>query len=158
MDDRNSKVWQATLTPHRSLSRNGFFILMGLVGAVNLVVAVMFVILGAWPIAGFAGLDVLLVWWAFRVNFADARKLEVRGDGNVRIRRETNGRGGKTVTTIAGLAMNHVELQGLLKDLKRVCGAGGATKDGVLELQGDHCDLVLRELAKKGIKAKRAGG
>ena len=47
MDDRNSKVWQATLTPHRSLSRNGFFILMGLVGAVNLVVAVVFVILGS---------------------------------------------------------------------------------------------------------------
>lgn len=76
MDDRNSKVWQATLTPHRSLDRHGFLILMGLVVAVNLVVAVMFVVLGAWPIAGFAGLDVLLVWWAFRANFADARKLE----------------------------------------------------------------------------------
>jgi len=76
MDDRNSKVWQATLTPHRSLTREGFYLLMGLVIAVNLVVAGMFVALGAWPIAGFAGLDVLLVWWAFRVNFADARKLE----------------------------------------------------------------------------------
>lgn len=89
---------------------------------------------------------------------ADARKLEVRGDGNVRVRRETNGRGGKTVTTITGLAMNQVDLQSLLKDFKRVCGAGGALKGAVLELQGDHCDLVLRELAKKGIKAKRAGG
>ena len=76
MDDRNSKVWQATLTPHRSLTREGFFVVMGLVILVNLVVAGMFVALGAWPIAGFAGLDVLLVWWAFRVNFADARKLE----------------------------------------------------------------------------------
>jgi uncharacterized membrane protein len=76
MDDRNSKVWQATLTPHRSLTRQGFFILMGLVLAVNLVVAGMFIVLGAWPIAGFAGLDVVLVWWAFRVNYADARKLE----------------------------------------------------------------------------------
>ena len=76
MDDRNSKVWQATLTPHRSLSRQGFYVLMGLVIAVNLVVAGMFVALGAWPIGGFAGLDVLLVWWAFRVNFADARTLE----------------------------------------------------------------------------------
>jgi translation initiation factor 1 len=46
----------------------------------------------------------------------------------------------------------------MLKDLKRVCGAGGAVKDGVLEVQGDHCDLVLRELEKRGIKAKRAGG
>ena len=76
MDDRNSKVWQATLTPHRSLTREGFYVVMGLVILVNLVVAGMFVALGAWPIAGFAGLDVLLVWWAFKVNFADARKLE----------------------------------------------------------------------------------
>lgn len=76
MDDRNSKVWQATLTPHRSLTRQGFLVLMGLVIAINLIVAGMFVALGAWPIAGFAGLDVLLVWWAFKVNFADARKLE----------------------------------------------------------------------------------
>lgn len=76
MDDRNSKLWQATLTPHRSLTREGFLLLMGLVVLVNLVVAGMFVALGAWPIAGFAGLDVLLVWWAFRANFADARKLE----------------------------------------------------------------------------------
>jgi len=89
---------------------------------------------------------------------ADARKLQVRGDGNVRVRRETNGRGGKTVTTIAGLALNQVELQALLKDFKRVCGAGGASKDGVLEIQGDHCELILRELARRGIKAKRAGG
>jgi uncharacterized membrane protein len=76
MDDRNSKVWQATLTPHRSLTKQGFLVLMGLVVAINLIVAGMFVALGAWPIAGFAGLDVLLVWWAFKANFADARKLE----------------------------------------------------------------------------------
>jgi translation initiation factor 1 len=84
--------------------------------------------------------------------------MEVKGDGNVRVRRETNGRGGKTVTTIAGLALNQVELQTLLKDFKRVCGAGGSIKDGVIEIQGDHCDHVLRELGRRGIKAKRAGG
>ncbi len=76
MDDRNSKVWQATLTPHRSLTREGFLAVMGLVILVNLVVGGMFMAMGAWPIAGFAGLDVLLVWWAFRANFADARQLE----------------------------------------------------------------------------------
>lgn len=76
MEESNRKVWQATLTPHRSLTREGFYVLMGLVILVNLVVAGMFVALGAWPIAGFAGLDVLFVWWAFRVNFADARRLE----------------------------------------------------------------------------------
>ena len=76
MEDCNSKVWQATLTPHRSLTRQGFLVLMGAVIAVNVIVAGMFVALGAWPIAGFAGLDVLLIWLAFKVNFADARKLE----------------------------------------------------------------------------------
>ena len=76
MEDRNSKLWQATLTPHRSLTKEGFLAVMGLVVVVNLVVGGMFVLLGAWPIAGFAGLDVLLVWWAFRANFADARQME----------------------------------------------------------------------------------
>jgi len=93
-----------------------------------------------------------------KCSCAEARRLVVRGDGNVRVRRETNGRGGKTVTTIAGLALNQSELESMLKDLKRVCGAGGALKDGVLEVQGDHCDLVLRELGSRGIRAKRAGG
>lgn len=76
MDASNGKVWQATLTPHRSLTRQGFLTVMGLVIAVNLVVGGMFMAMGAWPIAGFAGLDVLLVWWAFRANFAAARRLE----------------------------------------------------------------------------------
>ena len=76
MDASNSKAWQATLTPHRSLTREGFIVVMILVVAVNLVVGGMFMAIGAWPVAGFAGLDVLLVWWAFKANFADARQLE----------------------------------------------------------------------------------
>lgn len=76
----------------------------------------------------------------------------------MRVQRETKGRGGKTVTIVSGLAMNREQLTALLKDLKRLCGAGGAFKDGALELQGDHCELVLRELVAKGIRAKRAGG
>lgn len=76
MDASNSKAWQATLTPHRSLGRQGFLTLMFLVAAVNLVVGGLFMAIGAWPVAGFAGLDVLIIWWAFRVNFADARQLE----------------------------------------------------------------------------------
>ena len=76
MEESNSKVWQATLTPHRSLTKQGFLIVMGLVVAVNLVVGGLFMAIGAWPVAGFAGLDVLLIWWAFRANFADARRME----------------------------------------------------------------------------------
>lgn len=89
---------------------------------------------------------------------ADDKRKEVKGDGNVKVRRETKGRAGKTVTTIAGLAMNEDQLKALLSDFQRVCGCGGAVKDGVLEIQGDHCDLILAQLGKRGIRAKRAGG
>ncbi len=71
-----TKAWQATLMPHRSLTRAGFLLIMGLVIMINLVVGGLFMVVGAWPVAAFAGLDVLLVWWAFRVNFADARQVE----------------------------------------------------------------------------------
>jgi uncharacterized membrane protein len=71
-----TKPWQATLVPHRSLNRAGFVAVMALVAVVNLVVGGLFMALGAWPVAGFAGLDVLIIWWAFRANFADARKME----------------------------------------------------------------------------------
>lgn len=88
----------------------------------------------------------------------EAERTKIRGDGDVKVRRETAGRAGKTVTTVAGLALDTAGLEALLKDLKRVCGAGGAVKEGVLEVQGDHCELVLRELLKRGLKAKRVGG
>jgi translation initiation factor 1 len=89
---------------------------------------------------------------------ASDKKKAVLGSGAVRVRRETKGRGGKTVTTISGLAMNQEQLAVMLKELKRLCGSGGAIKEGAIEVQGDHCDAVLRELAARGIQAKRAGG
>jgi translation initiation factor 1 len=89
---------------------------------------------------------------------AAERKAQVLGDGKVRVRRETSGRAGKTVSTISGLAMPEGELQLLLKELKQRCGCGGSLKDGVLEIQGDHCELLLQELGRRGISAKRAGG
>jgi translation initiation factor 1 len=88
---------------------------------------------------------------------ASKRDSEIRGDGNVKVRRETKGRGGKTVTTVTGLALTRHGLRSLLSDLKRLVGGGGTEKDGILELQGDHCKLVLAELLKRGIKAKGAG-
>jgi len=76
MERSNPKTWQAVLTPYRSLSRRGFILVMSLIAAINLVVGGMFYAIGAWPVVGFLGLDVLAIWWAFRVNFADARKAE----------------------------------------------------------------------------------
>lgn len=76
MDDGSRKTWAATLTPHRSLSRRGFHLLMAVVGGINLFGALYFYVQGAWPIVGFMGLDVALVYWAFKRNYADARVAE----------------------------------------------------------------------------------
>jgi uncharacterized membrane protein len=64
------------LTPHRSLSRKGFLLIMGGIAGLNLIGGTVFWLLGAWPVVGFMGLDVLLIWWAFRANFAAARRAE----------------------------------------------------------------------------------
>ena len=81
-----------------------------------------------------------------------------RGDGIVRVRREKKGRRGKTVTTISGIPLPSEELARLASELKRRCGTGGSAKNGVVEIQGDHCDALALELADRGYKVKRAGG
>lgn len=80
------------------------------------------------------------------------------GDGVVRIRRETKGRGGKTVTVISGVPLDSSAVKFLATELKKICGAGGAQKDGVIEIQGDHCVTVMQELERRGFRVKRAGG
>lgn len=81
-----------------------------------------------------------------------------RGDGQVRVSRERAGRGGKTVTLVRGLALDEPAFVALGKRLRSACGAGGAAKDGVIEVQGDHVERVLDLLAKEGHAAKRSGG
>jgi uncharacterized membrane protein len=66
----------AVLAPHRSLSRRGFNLLMLIVGGVSFVYGVAFLLMGAWPVFGFLGLDVLLIWLAFRANYRSARQTE----------------------------------------------------------------------------------
>ena len=80
------------------------------------------------------------------------------GDGMARIRRELGGRGGKTVTVVTGLALDELALAALSRRLKATCGTGGTVKDGALEFQGDHRDLLVSLLAKEGFKSKLAGG
>ena len=70
------KLFSALLTPHRSLSRTGFVVLMAFLTTVSFVAGVAFWLMGAWPVFGFFGLDVLLIYWAFRVNFRRARATE----------------------------------------------------------------------------------
>ena len=79
-------------------------------------------------------------------------------DGVVRVSRETKGRAGKGVTLVKGVPLDATALTALGKQLKAACGAGGTVKDGVLEVQGDHCDRVIELLKAQGYAVKRAGG
>lgn len=81
-----------------------------------------------------------------------------KGDGIVRVGRETKGRKGSGVTIITGLPLEAIALKELGSQLKKKCGTGGTTKEGVLEIQGDHRDLLMEELQKLGYTVKRAGG
>ena len=80
------------------------------------------------------------------------------GDGIVRVSRETKGRAGKGVTLVKGLALDAGALVALGKQLKTACGSGGTVKDGVIEIQGDHCERVIDRLKQDGWVVKRAGG
>lgn len=82
----------------------------------------------------------------------------IKGDGVVRVSLQTKGRGGKSVTLVKGLALDAAALAQLGKQLRTACGSGGTVKDGVIEVQGEHCDLVMATLAKLGHQPKRAGG
>jgi uncharacterized membrane protein len=70
------KLFSARLTPHRSLNRTGFVVLMAFLSAVSFVAGVAFWMMGAWPVFGFFGLDVLVIYWAFRINFRRALATE----------------------------------------------------------------------------------
>jgi uncharacterized membrane protein len=81
MTDRNAPadepaLFCALITPHRSLSGVGFLVLMAAVGGVSFAAGIVFLILGAWPVVGFFGLDVLLIYWAFRTNYRADRAYE----------------------------------------------------------------------------------
>lgn len=79
-------------------------------------------------------------------------------DGVVRVSRETKGRAGKGVTVVKGVPLDGEALVQLGKQLKAACGAGGTVKDGVIEVQGDHCDTVIARLKLQGWTVKRSGG
>ncbi len=81
-----------------------------------------------------------------------------KNDGIVRIRREVKGRGGGTVIVISGVPLSAPEIKELAGALKKKCGCGGTVKDGVIEIQGDHRDVLLAELQARGLKVKFAGG
>ncbi len=81
-----------------------------------------------------------------------------KSDGFVRLRREVKGRGGGTVIVISGIPLSASETRELAGALKKKCGCGGTVKDGVIEIQGDHRDVLSVELQARGFKVKLAGG
>ncbi len=76
----------------------------------------------------------------------------------VKVRREVAGRRGKAVTTVSGVPVDDAELKALAGRLKKRCGVGGSVKYGVIEIQGDHRDVVLQLLEAEGYRPVLAGG
>jgi translation initiation factor 1 len=103
-----------------------------------------------------------VVWSSTDGDLRKARdpKLKARmaAGGRVKVRRETSGRRGKAVTTVADVPLDDAGLKKLAGRLKKRCGVGGAVKDGVIELQGDHRDTVIEVLRADGYDAVLAGG
>jgi translation initiation factor 1 len=83
---------------------------------------------------------------------------EKKTDGIARVMRDRKHRGGKTVTVITGIPASNDAITTIAQQLKKLCGSGGTVKDGVIEIQGDHCDKVQAKLTEMGYKVKRAGG
>jgi len=88
-DQSEAQIFSALLTPHRSLNRTGFLAVMLFLSVVSFVTGLVFLMMGAWPVLGFFGLDVLVIWWAFKVNFRTARAREeiVVTPSELRVRR-----------------------------------------------------------------------
>jgi translation initiation factor 1 len=104
--------------------------------------------------------DRQLVW---STSDGDLRKARERpsaapAGGRVKVRRETAGRRGKAVTTVSGLPLDDAALKALAGRLKKRCGVGGSAKNGVIELQGDHRDVVVEVLRGEGHDVVLAGG
>jgi translation initiation factor 1 len=76
----------------------------------------------------------------------------------IRVGREIKGRAGKGVTTITGLPLSASEIGALAAQLKKRCGSGGTVRAGVIEIQGDHRDVIVAALVKLGWPAKKSGG
>jgi translation initiation factor 1 len=76
----------------------------------------------------------------------------------IRVGREIKGRAGKGVTTVTGLPLSLPDIDSLATRLKKRCGSGGTVREGVIEIQGDHRDVIVAELIKHGWPAKKSGG
>lgn len=86
------------------------------------------------------------------------QSVPAKGDGIVRIHRETKGRKGKGVSLVEGIAKTEKEVKAIAKKLKQTCGTGGTVKNGIIEIQTDQREKLKQELEKMGFTVKVAGG
>ncbi|WP_312310927.1 stress response translation initiation inhibitor YciH [Atlantibacter sp.] len=93
-----------------------------------------------------------------RIDEPKAQPERPKGDGIVRIQRQTSGRKGKGVCLITGIDADDAQINKIAAELKKKCGCGGAVKDGIIEIQGDKRELIKSLLEAKGMKVKLAGG
>jgi len=93
-----------------------------------------------------------------RIKEEKTKPSSPKGDGVVRISRQTKGRKGKGVSLVSGLLMTDAELKVMASALKKVCGCGGSVKAGVIEIQGDKRNEIKAYLEKQGHCVKLAGG
>jgi translation initiation factor 1 len=106
----------------------------------------------------FDDLDIVYSTDQGRVRPDKKKQAAPKGDGIVRVGRETKGRKGKGMTVITGVPLHPEGLRDLAKQLKQKCGTGGTLKAGKIEIQGDHRDLLVVELETLGYTVKRSGG
>jgi translation initiation factor 1 len=106
--------------------------------------------------------DTKVVWSSSDGDLRKARdpklKARLESGGRVKVRRETAGRRGKAVTTVSDVPLDDDGLKALAGRLKKRCGVGGSAKDGVIELQGDHRDVVVEVLRGEGYDVVLSGG
>ena len=93
-----------------------------------------------------------------RIKPTEEKTQRPKGDGIVRIQKQTSGRKGAGVSVITGVDLSDEQLKSLAAELKKRCGCGGAVKEGNIEIQGDKRDLLTQLLEQKGFKVKLAGG
>ncbi|AJJ17149.1 MULTISPECIES: stress response translation initiation inhibitor YciH [Yersinia] len=93
-----------------------------------------------------------------RISEPELKPARPKGDGIVRIQRQTSGRKGKGVCLITGIDGSDEMLEKVAAELKKKCGCGGSVKEGVIEIQGDKRELLKQLLEAKGMKVKLAGG
>lgn len=107
---------------------------------------------------GFDDLDIVFSTDKGRIKPEKKKPEAPKGDGIVRVGRETKGRKGSGVSIITGVSLHPEGLKDLAKTLKQKCGTGGTVKGRTIEIQGDHRDLLVSELQKLGYTVKKAGG